>query len=190
MLTSGGAEAESLVQTEPVGSPGTQPSGHSNTSDEHWGLEKPSPSLAALVQGLHLPTPPPHASPWAGLGSREQFREEPPQVSVSPQTLSQHRGNRKKETNTPPLPAARSNHSITLFREEITLRISTRPSDFLSRPSDTPLEPAPSAILHRGTCSWLSCPLKCVARIPNSRAVPTLGPTPSERRLTSRLDSG
>lgn len=74
-------------------------------------------------------------------------------MSVSPQTLPQHRGN--KETKTPPLPAARSNHSITLFREEVTLRISTRPSDFLSRPSDTPLEPAPSAILRRGTCSWI-----------------------------------
>lgn len=41
-----------------MGSPGTQPSGHSNTLDKHWGLEKPPPSLAVLAQGLYLPTPP------------------------------------------------------------------------------------------------------------------------------------
>ena len=149
MLTSGGAEAESPVQTEPLGSPGTQPSGPSNTSDEHWGLEKPLPSLAVLAQGLRLPTPPPHPSAWAGLRVSCTIQEGASTgVCESTNTASIHRNQEKRNTDASS-PLTRSSHNITLFRED-TLRISTRPSDFLSRPSDPPLEPAPSAILHQG----------------------------------------
>lgn len=144
MLTSGGAEAESPVQTEPLGSPGTQPSGHLNTSEEHWGLEKPPPSLAALAQGLCLPTP----HPTAGLRVSCTIQGGASTgVCESTNTSSTHRNQEKRNTDASS-PLARGNHSITLFGED-TLRISTRPSDFLSRPSDPPLEPAPSAIFRQ-----------------------------------------
>ena len=149
MLTSGGAEAESPAQTELLGSPGTQPSGPSNTSEEHWGLEKPPPSLAALAQGLRLPPPAPHPSAWAGLRVSCTIQEGASTgVCESTNTASTHRNREKRNTDASSA-LARGRHSITLFRED-TLRISTRPSDFLSRPSDPPLEPAPSAILHQG----------------------------------------